>query len=850
MIESVRTPFQNRIFGLLPLLVISVAGGLAPDASMAQTPSPFTIVAMPDIENENVTDGHSDMLQAQVDWIVDHRKASNIACVAQQGDVVSIPDTTEYDTASNILFQLNTSAAGLPWGILPGNHDSLDLTNYVAAINPSKFAGQSWYGGSSVSSGSSVPDSYSSYLTFTAGNRTYLMINVEYNPSTAVLGWAQSIITAHPGMPTIVNTHDYLSASGTRSAMGNTIFNGALPANPDGLIYGNPQVFMVLCGHIFTNPARQTSVNKAGLTVFECLADYQETSSGDGYLRLYNFDEANSAIHVTTYSPYDTTTPSLTDSNNQFDLPMNFTARLGPAGWSFVMFGDCRGDDDTATGISPYLNIMAQKMASLNPQLVIVAGDLCNGDCLDGPYIPANGDTPASGSPLYPAGGIFNNAAAKTMYAGQFDRWKEAMKPVFDYNTKTGIPIYTVRGNHENQDQGKAPVEVLKLAYQEAFSEFVPQNGPINNSSDDQKGFSWSFTNHNVTFVAADQYFNFDPTFENGTTPWSGYHQMDRAWITRQFQNSAAPFKVFIAHEPIWQTEGNMGTLMPDNEVAQHFFGMDDIGMATRQEFWNDIGDAGVQLYLCGHLHLTTVSSITNNHANPIIQLMGGNGGAPPDPYDPAAEAGVTVLMGSDNYIDITANPPVVKGTYGFSLATVQNNTMTIQYYTYDPALLSGEGTGWNVASYVTQIASGTYAVWASSLPPGQQGFSQDADGDAVVNGLEYALGLTPVSAGGTNGVTHLPKLAWTGSDDARLPALEIDLPSPGPMDVTYEVEVSDTLDGSWTTILEKVGNYAWAEIGASGATFTAATAVGRTRFTVTDPGAHHFLRLKVTSNP
>ena len=154
------------------------------------------------------------------------------------------------------------------------------------------------------------------------------------------------------------------------------------------------------------------------------------------------------------------------------------------------------------------------------------------------------------------------------------------------------------------------------------------------------------------------------------------------------------------------------------------------------------------------------------------------------------------------------------------------------------------------MAGYVTQIASGTYAVWASALPTSQQGFSQDADGNGVINGLEYALGLTPTSAGGTNSVTQLPRLTWTGSDAARLPALAIDLPSPGPMDVTYEVEVSDTLAGSWTTILEKVGNNSWAEVGASGATFTAAAAVDRTLFTVTDPGAHHFLRLKVTTNP
>jgi hypothetical protein len=506
------------------------------------------------------------------------------------------------------------------------------------------------------------------------------------------------------------------------------------------------------------------------------------------------------------------------------------------------MFGDCRGDDNTATGISPYLNIMAQKMASLNPQMVIVGGDLCNGDCLN-PYIPANGDTPASGSPLYPAGGDFNSTAAKTMYAGQFDRWKEAMLPVFNYTTKIGIPIYTVRGNHENQDQGKAPVAMLKQAYKEAFSEFVPDNGPINNISDDQKGFSWSITHNNVTIVAADQYFNFDPTFGNGATPWSGYHSIDRAWVTQQFQKSNAPFKVFMAHEPIWQTEGNGGTAMPENENAQHFFGLDLIGNATREEFWNDIGDAGVQLFMCGHLHLATVSSITNDNGNPIIQLMGGNGGAPADPYDPAAEAGVTTLYENGNRYDSVTK--TVKATYGFSLATVQNDKMTIQYYSYNPTPATDEPT-WKVADYITQIASGTYAVWASSLPTGRQGFSQDADGDGVINGIEYALGRSATRA---NGMIQLPRLAWTGRDAARLPALEIDLPSPGPMDVTYEVEVSDTL-GSWTTILEKAGNNAWAEIGASGATFTAATAVDRTLYTITDPGAHHFLRLKVTSNP
>src|ERR1035438_9751834 len=76
--------------------------------------------------------------------------------------------------------------------------------------------------------------------------------------------------------------------------------------------------------------------------------------------------------------------------------------------WSFVMLGDTRGENDTATGINPNLNIIAQKIASLNPQLVIVAGDLCNGNFLN------------PNSPLYPPDTNFNSAAMKAVYAGCF----------------------------------------------------------------------------------------------------------------------------------------------------------------------------------------------------------------------------------------------------------------------------------------------------------------------------------------------------------------------------------------------------------------------------------------------
>jgi hypothetical protein len=302
---------QLYAVGLLAGLVLAAVCLPTPEAAAG----PFTLVAMPDIQNE--TESDPTMLQSQVSWIVNNRAVQNIAFVAQQGDVVNYPeenDPSEYITAHNILFQLN-GAAGLPWGTCPGNHDFMASENavmYDQYFGPSNFVGQSWYGSST--------SNRSSYQTFQAGGRNYLVLDLEFDAPESVLDWAQGVIDANPGTPTIINTHDYIEYGETRSEYGNFLW--------DNLINENSQVFLVLCGHNHY-AYNQTSLNAAGQPVFELLADYQDENLGDGYLRLYQFDEANSAIHVTSYSPYDAERPYLTDSLNQFDLPLDFTARLG-----------------------------------------------------------------------------------------------------------------------------------------------------------------------------------------------------------------------------------------------------------------------------------------------------------------------------------------------------------------------------------------------------------------------------------------------------------------------------------------------------------------------------------------
>ena len=310
--------------------------------------------------------------------------------------------------------------------------------------------------------------------------------------------------------------------------------------------------------------------------------------------------------------------------------------------WSFAMLGDTRGNDSgTDSGVSPYLNAIAQRMAALNPTMVLVSGDLCSGDLAGATY---------------------------TDFTRQFNTWQTAMTPVMSL----GIPIYPVRGNHENEFMDALPPNtVLKQAYYDTFGAHLPRNGPNNGSSGDQRGFTYSFTVNNVTVIAVDQYFYFNPG--------SGYHSIDQDWVTEQLQLSASPFKVVMAHEPVFMATGQ--------DLGEHFFGTDPAGLEARSDFWNALGGTGAPLYVAGHVHNLSVSSAQDDFGHTGYQLTSGNGGAPFDNASIDHDPGVDV-----HYAEGTE--------FGFALATVTADTMTINYHLYNPA-----SETWSVASYATVLS-------------------------------------------------------------------------------------------------------------------------------------------------
>jgi len=245
------------------------------------------------------------------------------------------------------------SRAGLPFAVAPGNHDydamwsvagyppnrdkkfrELDRTvedmgllhvggldNFRSAFgeNSDFFRNKPWYIDSHNGGANSAQ-------RFSAGGFSFLHIALEMQPGDKVISWAESVLSANPGLPTIITTHDYLDASGERRpqpmvdlARVDPDYHNSAEQVWDALFSRHDQIFLVLCGH-HKGQSLRVDANLNGRLVYQVLADYQARGQaaidagrskrhvgiGDGWVRLMTFDFAvePAVIKVKTFSSF------------------------------------------------------------------------------------------------------------------------------------------------------------------------------------------------------------------------------------------------------------------------------------------------------------------------------------------------------------------------------------------------------------------------------------------------------------------------------------------------------------------------------------------------------------------
>jgi hypothetical protein len=269
-------------------------------ASQGQPDGNFTIVALPDTQHYSAS--YPATFTAQTQWIKDNKAAKNIVFVTHEGDIVD--NNANWSNANTSISILDGQ---VPYGLAPGNNDGAPGTtaNFNTSFPYTRYSGQSWYGGHYGA------DNDNNCQLFSAGGQDFLILHLEYGADSSVLSWADGVLKANPTRRAILTSHYLLNTDGSFGAPGQAIYDA---------LKGNPNLFLMLCGHMSGEARRSDTYN--GSTVHTLLADYQGRSNGgDGWLRLLEFNPSADNISVKTYSP--TLDQYETDADSRFEVALN-----------------------------------------------------------------------------------------------------------------------------------------------------------------------------------------------------------------------------------------------------------------------------------------------------------------------------------------------------------------------------------------------------------------------------------------------------------------------------------------------------------------------------------------------
>ena len=309
----------------------------------------FTIAVIPDTQCYTDYKAQSILLYPlnQIDFFYKQVNFIKEKSIVNGGPIVfaiHLGDFVERRSSTIIEWEMADRAISIldnviPIGVVPGNHDydrsftvdnkktyQIDGNKYFSKYfgpNSKHFKDKEWYGGS-------YHDGMDSWEIISVADKQFLFLGLEVEPSDEVLEWAQSIINAHANLPVILVTHEYISFYQDKINKKNNAFIDNkcrlyMDRNtPEELwnkfVKKNSQIVLILCGHCFfedRGEGLRIDVNDDGYEVPAILSNYQgrkeiinkidykykKYPSGDGWLRLLEFNLSENLINIKTYSP-------------------------------------------------------------------------------------------------------------------------------------------------------------------------------------------------------------------------------------------------------------------------------------------------------------------------------------------------------------------------------------------------------------------------------------------------------------------------------------------------------------------------------------------------------------------
>lgn len=240
------------------------------------------------------------------EWIADKAEDENILYAIHTGDITQNYNQREWEWVRASASMEILEDAGIPYGIVTGNHDigtspepaAHDHVYYDEYFPASRFEGVNTahysYGGHFGS------NNRNHYDLVSYGGVDLLFLYLDWAAAGPEIAWANEVLQAHPGHHAVVATHQYINPNGHYTNEGARYF--------EEVIVPNDNVFMVLSGHHIGaayNVRRLPLPDGGTRVVMEILHDYQGgPDGGSGYLRLMRFDMDALQVDQQPYSPY------------------------------------------------------------------------------------------------------------------------------------------------------------------------------------------------------------------------------------------------------------------------------------------------------------------------------------------------------------------------------------------------------------------------------------------------------------------------------------------------------------------------------------------------------------------
>jgi predicted MPP superfamily phosphohydrolase len=301
MFRWLKKPFVFIFFlaALIGLPLLIILNRPVPTSPEEKPVSDFRLVVLPDTQFYSAQ--YPEIFLAQTQWIIDNKDEMNIAFVAHTGDIINSGNQDkEWQNANRAISLLDEV---VPYGLVLGNHDQVRKFNEY--FPPSRYENKSWWGGKD----NQAPQN--NYQLFSAAGLGFIVLNLEYDPADEVLSWADRVLKSYPEKRAIVASHYLLDYDGFRSKIGHRIFDN---------LKDNPNLFLILCGHIHTETRRTDMADDR--PIHQVLANFQaRANGGNGWLRILRFVPEENKIYVETYSPY--LDEYEIDDNSQFVLDYN-----------------------------------------------------------------------------------------------------------------------------------------------------------------------------------------------------------------------------------------------------------------------------------------------------------------------------------------------------------------------------------------------------------------------------------------------------------------------------------------------------------------------------------------------